>query len=243
MNRRNVCPELDQRLNAYVTAASADSLRNRVVAVALSAAGVSLGLTPPAAEAKVILNKTDIVLRDETIFEFDLNSDGLLDFGLQIRSYEGYYGSGQRELDAFGITSTDEVVVNKHREAVAGKLGQQVGADDPFLSGGAMCSFNFNHYGSSSNGPWHKERDRFLGVKFNVNGETHYGWIRISVSAACEEVQLSEFAYETVANKALKAGMDNDGNAIPASIDNLGALATGVKRFSFPRRVPLPNPK
>ena len=49
---------------------------------------------------------------------------------------------------------------------------------------------------------------RFLGVKFQIKGQTHYGWIRLAVGVGRKAVPgaVLGYAYETIANKRLSAG-------------------------------------
>jgi hypothetical protein len=55
-------------------------------------------------------------------------------------------------------------------------------------------------------GPWANATDRFLGLAFQLNGETHYGWVRMSVSAGFQ-VTISGYAYESTPNTTLVTGI------------------------------------
>jgi hypothetical protein len=55
-------------------------------------------------------------------------------------------------------------------------------------------------------------KDRYVGVRFLIGGQTHYGWIRLTVTTTTDprgpamSAKITGYAYETVANKAIKAG-------------------------------------
>jgi hypothetical protein len=85
-------------------------------------------------------------------------------------------------------------------------------------------------------------------LKFQVKGETHYGWARLSVQLnEGFTVTLTGYAYETVPNKPIIAGatkdLDDDDRPAPASLKmhtekppTLGMLALGGPGLSIWRR-------
>ena len=48
--------------------------------------------------------------------------------------------------------------------------------------------------------------DKYIGVKFEISGATHYGWIRVSVSATHDTCLIDAMAYEATANTGIEAG-------------------------------------
>ena len=92
--------------------------------------------------------------------------------------------------------------------------------------------------------------NRFLGVKFKIGGKTHYGWIRITVNSAIirpfalMSATITEYGYETIANKSLGAGLastnaaDDQARAItePPPRASLGMLALGAEGLALWRR-------
>jgi len=54
-------------------------------------------------------------------------------------------------------------------------------------------------------GPWHRIQYGLLGVSFEINGRTHYGWIRMSDVSPVAFV-LHDWAYETRPGVPIKAG-------------------------------------
>jgi hypothetical protein len=51
-------------------------------------------------------------------------------------------------------------------------------------------------------------KDRYLGLRFETNGQNHFGWERLSVRFSKEGFSaiLTGYAYETVPNKAIPTG-------------------------------------
>jgi len=96
-----------------------------------------------------------------------------------------------------------------------------------------MAEQRWDSKGSSHKGQWQNISSRhFLGVKFLINGETHFGWLRFSMANAIGAT-LTGYAYETFANKPIIAGVGNDGKMLPAThpqhpAGSLGRLAAGA---------------
>ena len=84
-------------------------------------------------------------------------------------------------------------------------------------------------------------RDRYLGLKFQINGETHFGWARLNVSVqshgpANVTATLTGYAYETVANKPIIAGKTKGADVITVQPATLGHLAAGASVIPARRR-------
>ena len=55
-----------------------------------------------------------------------------------------------------------------------------------------------------SAGNWDNVEDKYLGIEFDINGNTHYGWVRLNVKDA--KFTLKDYAYESTPNTAITAG-------------------------------------
>ena len=96
--------------------------------------------------------------------------------------------------------------------------------------------------GSVFSGPWANSgkgvKRRYLGVRFKISGQTHYGWARLNVRFTIEhEVpigRLTGYAYETIPNKPIITGKTKGLDVIvePATPGHLAQGASG-------RRIPL----
>lgn len=69
--------------------------------------------------------------------------------------------------------------------------------------------------------------DAFLGIEFEIDGGTHYGWIRISGSPNAVAGVIQEWAYESVPNRSILAG------AIP---EPSSAVLIGISVCGFAMR-------
>jgi hypothetical protein len=75
-------------------------------------------------------------------------------------------------------------------------------------------------------GYWNYAQNRFLGVKFQIMGRTHYGWARFKDSS-CRGATLTGYAYETIPNKPIIAGKTKGPDVVTVQPGSLGALAAG----------------
>lgn len=109
-------------------------------------------------------------------------------------------------------------------------------------SGSVSASTFFNFFGK-----WKDVgNNRFLGVKFLIDGKTHYGWIRLSlnIDPRIGVATITGYAYETVPNKRIQAGIAPTTSAATRSQNqaptptgaSLGMLALGTDGLALWRR-------
>jgi len=179
-------------------------------ALAASAAGVSLLALAEPSEAKIIYTKTHQVMRINGICPLDLNHDGNVDFVVQDYIYSwGLYVQG----------AVGNAIEGSHGLAAALKKGAAIGPRQRFISnsyvrGETMVGLSCSE-GSTCRlaGPWVNVSNRYLGLKFQIDGKTHYGWARLSTQSQGLQITatLTGYAYETIANKELHAGQTSGG--------------------------------
>ena len=224
--------KLDKNLLAYALAASAAS-------VAVLAMGES-------AEARIVTTPVNMPITvNSGIIQFDLNQDGIPDFGLSANLYQfartpplGNFSSLLRVVPARAGNEVWAVSSNRDECAAAVHAGMHIGGDRRFKPGPLimLVAAGSETRGRSSHCPWNGSHPPYLGLKFMINGEVHYGWAR--VNAAVRSAVLTGFAYETVPNKPIVAGAttDEDSNlpAAPTAFaapsvhpSSLGTLALG----------------
>lgn len=205
-------------------------------ALAASAAGVSLLALEKPADAKIVYTKANQKIVG--VVPLDLNKDGTADFNLVgsslssvtffnrslwISSAGGNAGANQ----AMGKVKTSSI-----NSASALKAGAQIGPKGAFHAG--VCDLMAVSYGNATNGStvvkgaWAKGgkglTNRYLGLKFLIKDQTHYGWARLNVKLHPLLGTLTGYAYETVAKKAIVAGKTKGAEVI-AMPSGLGELA------------------
>ncbi len=201
----------ETKVNALKTkselAARFEKMAAAYATVASAAAGVAI-MTASAAEAKIVY--TQFTTSITTSYALDLNHDSVTDFNIN-RCFCLDHGSRlQVGLSVPGNAVLQQAGVPGWAADLA--KGATIGPEQIFTSetsnyGGVFMALD-SAYGSNSfsNGPWIGAKNRFLGLKFLINGEAHYGWARLTVAKQIRRVVLTGFAYETIANKSLQAG-------------------------------------
>jgi hypothetical protein len=163
----------------------------------------------------------------------DLNHDGIPDLAMTLTNIR-YYGEGS---DFAGGGLWDRPIVGNGAILQPLAKGAIIGNSGMFDPGKAELAWgrdvgHSGHSGYSTGGPWAKSApDQYLGVRFLINGETHYGWISMTVYTSITYVSatINGYAYNTVPNQSLKAG---EGTEQPKRAGthpvSLGALALGA---------------
>jgi hypothetical protein len=226
--------------------------RLNMYALAANAAGVGVLACVLPAEAKIIYRHTHVVIGPHQHYNLDLNHDKVPDFVLQN-----------------SITGTDPPVyglwVGKPRPG-ASVIGYRTNGDLNFASAlkrGSRIGFGrrFDTFteamvfreSSFHLGKWSNVKNRYLGLRFKIRGKAHYGWARLTVKVQGTSITaiLTGYAYETIPNKPIIAGMtkgldDIDsrvGQPNPVSLTartrepaTLGLLAMGMDGLSIWRR-------
>jgi hypothetical protein len=250
-----------------------DSFNHRLslYSVAAMTAGVGmLALVPPAQGEVVVTRKTiPLVSLQEGagLTGIDFNSDGANDVSFGLDS-GGIYGYAQEEVflkvpKGNGAETSGEA---RGVPLVTPLLrGSKVGPSARFNAGTPYASLLYiyqdAHDSKCSNpiydGHWRGNHpDRFVGVKFLIDGETHYGWVRITVDVFKQglgclgfSATITSYAYETVANKEITIGTSKDA-AISTQNESLeklsgspslGMLALGSDGMALWRRESISN--
>ena len=232
----NLCDSLHQHLHMY--------------ALAASAAGVSvLALVQPG-EAEVIYTPVQVTIEPNSSYNLDLNGDGIVDFTIRNRTWNttsGWYWNLFLQHPA-GNAVAGHISAYGFPWAYALASGMRIDkADRHFVAGRAsMVYYIYNWDGRFEKGSWIYANNRYLGLKFKIEGKLHYGWARLS--AQSDAVTLTGYAYETTPDKPIKAGQEQDnddsvGQRDPAAMREpgqkpatLGMLARGAKGLRLRRQ-------
>ncbi|HTC48032.1 MAG TPA: hypothetical protein VK722_11970 [Candidatus Aquilonibacter sp.] len=185
-------------------------------AAAAGAASVGMLALAQPSLAEVVYTKADIPITGNTgVIQFDINNDGIPDFGISnaygtceaparlhnhTRHPEGCSFGSLRLVPA---QASNEVGV---AQSCAAELrgGLKVGPAKNFPPGTWDMFWEVGNATSTHKGcPWTGNNGGYLGLKFVVDGETHFGWARVSLKGG---VTITGYAYETTPNKSIETG-------------------------------------
>jgi hypothetical protein len=220
-------------------------------ALAATAAGVGALASPQAAEARIVYTPKHVQVQRDKPYPIDLDHNGRVDF-LLLNS--GPFGPQDlvRELSVcefvahtvdsgyvctVGREEPNAVVVAEDRSAAALSAGVTIQRKNVFSKGdfgvkmGRVTYFSTTP-GTSWFGPWMNGgkgvRNRYLGLKFGIDGKVHFGWARLTVTTEGKDFTaiLTGYAYETIPGKGITAGQTTESDEPEES---LGSLALGRK--------------
>jgi hypothetical protein len=189
---------LDQRLNLY--------------SLGVSTVGISILTWAQPAQARIVYTPANVkITQNQGLITFDLNHDGIPDFGLSnqyVSTSQGFtflkVKQHQEDNQIWQVSSQGKVC------AGALPAGTKVGPNGNFKrdpkSGLAMAFANFE---GTTYGPWNKVKKGYLGLKFVIKGKTHFGWARIKLTSTgrlSTNATLTGYAYETIPGKSIIAG-------------------------------------
>jgi len=231
-----VSESLHQRLNAY--------------ALAASAAGVGVLALAQPAEAKIVYTPVNKNVpncaghRTCLQLKLDLNHEKVIDFVLgeyystetgelwvrpaknkprnQVWGEGLYTDNGWRMSGSYAASALSSgVSVGPNSVKFQSKHSVMAGFErDGCGPGSSGCSF----------GQWKYVQNKYLGFKFYIKGNVHYGWARLSQKAGKHYMvtTLTGYAYETIPNKPIIAGKTKGPDVITLQDPSLGHLARGA---------------
>jgi hypothetical protein len=191
-------------------------------ALAAGAAGVGVLAFAQPAEARIVYTPADKWIPLGQNFYVDLNHDGINDFRFwlgsgnwstsaskgTIRSLNVQVASSRQTKNAFSFSVSQSYPCVPPR-----RKGKTVGPKSPFSGLGAPWLFlKSNRAGLTSEHHsvcrWLGVKEAYLGVRFLIEGKTHYGWIRLGYVSAepRSKAKLTGYAYETTPNKPIITG-------------------------------------
>ena len=205
-------------------------------ALSATAAGVGVLALAQPAEAKIIY----IPVHENAVgINLDVNNDGTPDFRICYSNNTYHCSSTGARVPPPGYF--DALLVKPLNDsngirgngpyAFALQAGKQVGSKGRFPQGDNLMAFSSSSGSSHHGGHWFKVTNRYLGFKFVIKGQIHYGWARLDVHWRAKKAILTGYAYETIPNKPIIAGETKGRDVITMPIDagTLGHLALGRK--------------
>jgi hypothetical protein len=201
-------------------------LHHKLNAYALgAAAGAAVLSITPLASAEIIFTPVNGSIAEGSKFALDLNHDGIVDFTLENDFHNSTTPFGC-DLDISpargnGIWQGPRERYNQ-RAAAALLAGVPVGSGKPFIFQEVNMAYaSLTAFTYVSGGPWKNVTNRFLGLKFLINGEVHFGWARLTVTTDSHResvhATITGYAYETIANQPILTGQIS-GTAADASL-------------------------
>jgi len=188
---------------------------------AAAAAGMAIFAAVKPAEAKVVFTPLRHFIPIGTGFNLDLNNDGTTDFFLYNFWFDSHssYNSSIGFLSARGSAGVNRVITQTSQRGLvfarALPSGVQVGPGANFgrYEINRMIACGTDSHSKHRSGPFLNVKQKYLGLKFIINGQIHYGWARFSTQQVtfCKiRAQLNGYAYESDPNTPITTGQISD---------------------------------
>jgi hypothetical protein len=237
------------RTNGRSTVRLGRNLEKHLLAYAAAASAGLLSTAPPA-EAEIIYTPSNTpvtiakVNQGPVLTPLDLTNQGVPEFGIVMSSGKAfsYYGSTTQFKFLLKVVpgQAGNSAVQGSQAPTAGALsaGVTVGAKDKFVAGDAYMQIkSYTRTAKRSSGTWQKVEFAYVGLKFLINGQVHYGWARVKFPSvgATGYPSIYGYAYESVPNRPIVTGQTSGtaqaaaAASTPATLGLLAAGASGVK--------------
>lgn len=184
----------------------------------------------------VDIDPDTVLVNDGQTFDLDIDGDTNVDFNFNVAKTTSSYsyvttgGSyffsysfySRTKSFSFSGASSMNFAQSSNMDPAALSAGNMVSAtagvnngliaSSSFESSFYYSTFNGSVYGptftsnSNQGGNFAPNDDKFLGVRFNVGGNNHYGWIRLEVSSNYDSLIIKEYAYEQVSDSTIEVG-------------------------------------
>jgi hypothetical protein len=200
---------------------------------------VGILATTQQAEAKIVYTPANIkIVQNGGLIDFDLNHDGIPDFGLSNKFISGS-GTSVARLRVVQTRQANEIIAGQPCEptfscAAALPTGAKIGRKGQFQQdpGSGLVMIEVAVCGSCYNfGPWLNVKQAYLGLKFVIKGKTHFGWARVKVKVGIGTsitATLTGYAYESIPGKPIIAGQTKGPDVTTVYPASLGHLAAGA---------------
>jgi len=236
---------------------------------AAAAAGLGMLASPQAAEGKVVYTETNEKIAPS--IAIDLNGDGVVDFNLTSLGWATSSGGANYLAvchDEFFKNFSHQCISSSYAPNAANLVrvapggaaalaagakigpGPQWGGQSKLVAMGGLQVIGdtsqakriwFGQWANGGKGV----SNRYLGFKFKIGSEYHYGWARVTATADQFGIVgvLTGYAYETVPGKAILAGATTGAEEVGAvapeskptatSQASLGMLSLGAAGLSI----------
>jgi hypothetical protein len=200
---------------------SIDNLHRRVdiYSLAAAAAGVSVLALAIPAKGEVVITRKKIAIPEGPPIGISLANNGIDDFTFTLSTFYSASTHLARTLrvnnasGGRGVVGSFRIGDNR-RYASALIRGAKIGPSANFASlyPGNRVEASYSISGGRLVGKWGGgAKNRYVGVRFLLQGGIHYGWIRLSVDTGTGRslnmsATITAYAYETVANTPVLAG-------------------------------------
>ncbi len=180
-----------------------------------SATAFALAAFTANAEGQVVYSGLKNIVVKNTKDSLDIDGDGIKDFSIINNlgiSNKGFIKNLQAGNSWHGSASNKWVYAFYSRAYII--------STNVFFNGTGLLG-GFNSSTSTHSGYFPGQGNKFIGIKFKIGTDTHYGWIRINMPTNVDSVKIIDWAYQKLPDQRIVTG-DTAAPVLSGSIKNIG---------------------
>jgi hypothetical protein len=196
-------------------------LQKKYAAYALAGAAL-VGASNADASVVYVDNGAEGVISSDT--NYDINGDTVIDYAVRF-TVDLPVGVRIDSLD-YSQVAYDQVT----GYAVALNAGDVVNGVERQYAGSNSSHTLIKTGFSTNEGNWPNNLNdaKFVGLKFNVGADTHYGWFRVGAEMSGPSARVYDWAYESTPDTAITAGAGAPEVPEPSTFALLALGAAGI---------------
>jgi Secretion system C-terminal sorting domain len=196
----------------------------------------------------------DFIVTDTTQYRLDMDLNGTIDFTFQTldSTITAYSLPAQLALANCELPPASGIagfVYQTYPFADTLALGDMIDVGstwNPQYANGGAHVLGAYAIGFGAFGEWLNTTDKYMGARFVINSQIHYGWVRLGVSADADSIVVRDLAYNQNPNLGIGAGLTvgvNEGAPVsPVSVHAFdGALFVAFTQTPQAARVSVYN--
>jgi hypothetical protein len=217
-----------------------------------AAAGAGLLSASLPAEAEIIYTPCNTpmalakVNEGPALTSLDLTNNGNANFGFVMSATKHYTYSGTTAGFKYFlkvVPGAGNAVVQGGRASLASAVpaGVRVGPQEKFGTGDQYLMIKSYNNGYRNSGTWQQVEYAYVGLRFLIDGQVHYGWARIKFPFAggfgIPYPSIYGYAYESTPNQPIVTGQTGESSptntkaSVPSTLGMLAVGASGLEAW------------
>lgn len=204
------------------------TLHSKLKSYSAVAGAVAAGSVATDANAQVVYTDiTDVTVNTAGMGYFlDLDNGGVVDFVIGYENDTLVTSFGNIPVDyvfAYGTATTNLMDTTDQYYVTAHVINDNINSALDWAEQGILA---INVTATTTGfGDWHGVTDMYLACKFDLSGNTHYGWARLDVVTASNSFTIKDYAYNATPNTPILAGDMGATGMVSSKLENVNIFA------------------
>lgn len=214
------------------------NLQQKLKSYSLTAGTLTLAVSGSAQINYTDANPDIIVENNNYQYDFDIDGDGTNELGFYVYSSSG---NGYATL-RLSTSSTINAIRGTQSSSFSTPEVRVLNSGDSIRPAANDWRTDSYQYLGIYTGPstiygnWNGVADKYMAIQFEISGQTHYGWVRMTVTPGSDTLIIKDYAYNSSPGLGLTAGE----GLLPTSVNSLEVQNPQVLVFDQTLFVNLP---